>query len=409
MKHIKIFSAVLITLLGLSAVDAHAEGMAITEWSARGMSLANGMVARADDASAVAYNPAGITQIPGTSLMLGSALTLPGGKIRTGNTDTKAEATQWIIPHFYVTHQLNDRFWVGAGVFARYGLGNSFPDNWPGQIGLTDVALYTATVNPNIVWKVNDHLSLAAGVEISGVDMTLKQKYGAANRSKMHGQGAAFGVNLALHLQLNEEWSMGLTWRSRQVFNVHGDIEWDQQLGAVALDYHFMQNADVHGKLCMPDVFSLGVAWKPNPKLSIEGDIFYTVWSNYRHLNIYLEAPANKVMEQPKHWKDTWAFSGSVEYKALDWLALRFGYLYETSPINKGNADYLVPSNGRHYFTFGTGFFWDNWTLDLAYTYIKVQDLDYNQSAAHSGGKVLAGKSHGVHSHNMGISLGYRF
>ena len=38
--------------------EARAEGFSITQWSARGMALGNGMAGRADDPSAVAYNPA---------------------------------------------------------------------------------------------------------------------------------------------------------------------------------------------------------------------------------------------------------------------------------------------------------------------------------------------------------------
>ena len=45
---------------------AQAEGFALSDFGARGTALAGGMVARADDPSAVAWNPAGITQLPGT-------------------------------------------------------------------------------------------------------------------------------------------------------------------------------------------------------------------------------------------------------------------------------------------------------------------------------------------------------
>lgn len=50
---------------------AQAEGFALSDFGARGTALAGGMVARADDPSAVAWNPAGITQLPGTQIMVG--------------------------------------------------------------------------------------------------------------------------------------------------------------------------------------------------------------------------------------------------------------------------------------------------------------------------------------------------
>ncbi len=422
MKHLtSLIGAALV--LAVTSSGARAEGFGITEWSARGMALAGGMVARADDASAVAYNPAGITQLPGTTLMFGSALSLPSGSIetrmggRTSNTDAKKD--YWILPHFYVTHQMTDSLWLGAGVFPRFGLGNSFPGNWPGSAGMTDVVVHTITVNPNIAWKINDHIAFAAGVEFSGGDMTLKQHYqlGAfGNRSKLKGQGGALGANLALHVRFNDQWAAGLTYRSRMALNIHGKARWDRQIGAAvppSNPLRFMQDSDLHGAMSLPDTLALGVAWKASPNLSFEADVVCNTWSNYRHLDIYLEDAADTVLVQPKHWRDTWAFSGSVEYKPLRWLALRAGYTYETSPMNHANADYLVPSNGRQYFTLGAGFFWERWALDVGYTFIKVRDLNYDQAAAAQNHSVihtvLPGRSHNVHAHNVGVSLGYNF
>lgn len=130
MKHLtSLIGAALV--LAVTASGARAEGFGITEWSARGMALAGGMVARADDASAVAYNPAGITQLPGTTLMFGSALSLPSGSIETRvngkTTDTDAKKDYWILPHFYATHQMTDSLWLGVGVFPVSAWATAFP------------------------------------------------------------------------------------------------------------------------------------------------------------------------------------------------------------------------------------------------------------------------------------------
>ena len=54
---------------------------ALKGWSARGLALAGGMVGRADDPSALAYNAAGITQLSGTRVMGGFDLHVPTGSI----------------------------------------------------------------------------------------------------------------------------------------------------------------------------------------------------------------------------------------------------------------------------------------------------------------------------------------
>ena len=60
---------------------AQAEGFALSDFGARGTAL--GMVARADDPSAVAWNPAGITQLPGTQIMVGMTAIQPSGTVDT--------------------------------------------------------------------------------------------------------------------------------------------------------------------------------------------------------------------------------------------------------------------------------------------------------------------------------------
>ena len=68
---------------------------------------------------------------------------------------------------------------------------------------------------------------------------------------------------------------------------------------------------------------------------------------------------------QPQNWRDTWGFNVSAEYKALDWLTLRGGYVFETSPMKDSTCDYMTPSNGRHRITAGVGFNWISGPLTL--------------------------------------------
>ena len=72
MKKLCVVSA-LCLMCACQATAVMAEGFAMTQWSARGLALAGGMVGRADDPSAIAYNAAGITLLPGTQVMGGIA------------------------------------------------------------------------------------------------------------------------------------------------------------------------------------------------------------------------------------------------------------------------------------------------------------------------------------------------
>ncbi len=397
--------------------EARAEGFSITQWSARGMSLGNGLVGRADDPSAVAYNPAGITQLPGTQLMLGTVIERPTSRISgewsvpgtpyKQNSSTSIEQKTWVIPHFYVTHQMTDRAWLGVGVFSRAGLGNGYPDSWPGSSGLVNVRLQTVTINPNIAFKVTDRLSLALGAEVTGGDMELNlhtrvPSYGIDSHGTLKGRGYALSGNLALHYAVNDQWRVGFIYRSRMDLKVTGTNRWSQQA------INPMRDSSLHGTIHLPDQFALGVNYRPNDQWSFEAGATYFVWSAYKRLDIHLEAPVNDLLtDGTKQWHDNWGFNVSAEYKPLDWLALRLGYIYETSPLNEGHADFIAPTNGRQYFTGGVGFMWDQWALDLGYAYIKVKDVSYHNTEATP--YVFNGRSHRSHAHSMSASLSYKF
>ena len=452
------FAAAALLSFGLvagSVSGAHAEGFAITEWSARGMALGGGagggMVARADDPSAVAYNPAGITQIPGTATQMGLAVSMLNFDLTrydTGKTVSSSDQA-WPIPHFYLTHQLNDKWWFGIGTFTRYGLGSQFPDNWaapgkeatypvevmpgftakiPASSGLKSVTLLSSTINPNIAYKINDIWSVSAGVSYTWGYLSLNQQYninaaipgtpinlgsGHAD-ARIHSEnGYAFGYNFGLHARFNDQWSAGLTYRASEDMTFKGQTRFrfsgDDAVVGMMKDQMRTCNAD--GKLSIPDVITLGVMYKPLPNLSFEGDVAYTVWSRFRNLTINMHDNNTPQFFEQKNWRDTWAFTFGVEYAPIDWMTLRAGFTYETSPLQDVNYyDYLVPSNGRNYYTLGAGFKYENWTLDLAYMYIDVRDINYStHTDDHGMIRTYEGKAHNSYAHNFGLTIGYKF
>jgi len=157
--------------------------------------------------------------------------------------------------------------------------------------------------------------------------------------------------------------------------------------------------------------------WKPLPNLSCEVGAIWTRWSTYNALNIYSDKGLRSVNQ--KSWRDGWNFNASVEYRPLDWLALRLGYWHETPVTNDKYADYLLPINGRDTLTAGVGFKWQNWTLDLAYAHIWIYPISYDKPGARDaaaqavpGGpqaRILPGSSKNCHADMFSVSLGYSF
>lgn len=402
---------------------ARGEGFSLNEWSARGVALANGLVGRADDVSALAYNAAGITQLPGTHIMGGLAFISPSGSVEgytaAGSHTTSAKPNTWLAPHAFISHQLNDTVWLGLGVFSRFGLGNTYSEDWFGRYNMYDVGVQTLSFVPTIALKLNDMLSVSAGLDIMHGSMYLGSKIPTVTTSmqsfdndmQLEGTGWGVGAHVGLHMRFNDQWSVGLSYKSQVTLHLNGDVEFGWQGNNLARQTMHLPEArdcSAEATLQLPDSLALGIAYKPLDNLSFEVGATWTRWSTYNALNIYME---DYGAINNKEWRDGWNFNASVEYKPLDWWALRAGFFYETPVVNEDYADFIVPTNGRKTLTLGTGFQWNSWTLDLAYAHVWVNSTDYgntSSSGIRSAG-ILGGNSKDVSADICMFSIGYSF
>ncbi|MCX6995889.1 MAG: OmpP1/FadL family transporter [Kiritimatiellaeota bacterium] len=389
-----------VLMAGTWAPGARGAGFASYEGSARGNALGGTLVGRADDASAIYYNPAGITQLPGDQLMFGATATMPMTDVTTltpqGNVKTSTARNTWLPPHVYATHQFNDQLWMGAGLFSRFGLGTEFPDNWPGRYNSYNAVIQSLTLNPDLAVKLTDQLSLAAGIQATWLDIRLERKTpGMAGQDlnlKLTGNDIAFGYNLGLRYAPSEWLALGASYVSKVREGVTGSAD----LGVA--------KTDASSNVELPDEFSVGVAVKPSPKVTVEVGATYTGWSTYDQLDVKFANPQVLGPQAviPKNWANVWRYQAGVEYAATKALMLRAGYVYDEEPIPQATADYLVPANDRQLFSVGAGYRWSRWMLDVSYTYVLIKD---RHITARPNDGVLESDFSNGNAHMVGLSL----
>jgi long-chain fatty acid transport protein len=426
------FGALLIAAIVVVAVaqPSFGAGFALYEGSARGNALGGAMVGRADDPSALFYNPAGITQLPGLQVMGGATFVMPSTTVETfqggHKTSTDSEDNVWIPPHLYATYQFNDSLWFGLGIFSQFGLGTEFPDTWPGRYNNYKAFIETLSINPNVAYKINDQLSIAAGMTAMWFDLTLDKKINPGSifgiptpqaqdiDSHLTGDSWGYGFNLALHYKPFDWMALGFSYRSEVKQHIEGTADFTKPTAA-RVPASWFNDTDASGAIKLPAEVFLGAAFKPCQNVTWEVGGVLTMWSSFRDLTvnfanpiIVLPQPLPSVSQQrsPKDWDDEWRIQTGIEYKALDWLDLRVGYVFDMEPSLSRTVDYLVPANDRHLFSGGAGFHWNKWTLDLSYTFLLIEDRDVFHSTA-SG--VLPSKFRDGDAHLVGISMSYKF
>ena len=426
-RGVKGFSCVV--LAGLACILAYPQGVlgagfALYETGARANSLGSAMVGRADDPSAIFFNPAGITQLPGFQVMGGAIVIAPGTTVTTshpgiGETSNSTDGHIWFPPHLYATYQINNHLWLGFGMFSPFGLGSEFDGDWPGRFNSYRVIIETLNINPNIAWKINDEWSVAAGFNAMWFNLDLRNKIDPIRTGnnprnlfnvdqRLEGDSWGFGGNVGVRYQPLDWLAFGASYRSRVKQTVEGraDFARPRQLRRTP----FFRDTDATGSIVLPDELFLGVTFYPSKVWSIELGAFWTNWSTFDELTIHYKnaiAPGVDSATREKNWTDVWRIHGGVEYKVCDWLDLRTGYEYDMEPIPDDHADYLVPANDRHLFAFGPGLHWGPWNFDLSYMYLLITDRDVDARQVTDG--VLDSKFRDGDAHLIGFSITRKF
>lgn len=417
-----------------AAKTAQAEGFALYEWSARGVALGGSVMARKPDPSTIAYNPAQLTRLPGTQIMGGISAVIPRGKVtafdpvENRKIVTHARARTWLVPHFYMTHELSDKVTLGFGQFTRFGLGFEYDHDWPGRFNIYGVDLQTISWNPSVGVKLTDDLSIGAGVELMYVNLDIKSRskvpLGPVGNMELdsnikNAEDFGIGFNLGLHYKFNDQWAIGLAYRSPVKVHAWGDQRFTN-MGTTpsqgmpggytdaaadkAMNSNF-KDGKAHSHVRLPESISGGISWYPWEDFSIEVGATWTKWSNFRELKIHLPNQ-NDPQTSSKDWKNSWRFNAGIEYDMLDWLTLRGGYVYDRSPMTDRYQDYLVPTSERHIYSTGVGLHFDNWDVDLTYAYIQIEGRNYDQDLERG---VLSSHTRGADSHIGSVSLTYKF
>lgn len=395
------------------AGSASAAGFSLYEWSARGNAMGGAVIASPGDASTIASNPAGMTDVEGMSLVAGVTGIYPMAKVNFNGAynDATGKSNVWLPPHAYFSAQLNDKWWIGLGTFSRFGLGTEYDEQWTGRYNVYEASIESLSANPNLAYKLNDQWSFAVGAEVmwlqflqrKAVDFTgvnNPNTYATDVNAKLLGDSVGVGLTLSAYYEPTDWLRAGLTYRSQMQHTVEGDATFEPGP---------FSDAEAEGDLVLPDSVSFGVAVKPLDKLTVEADVVWTRWSTYNELTIRYRTPIIGAVSQSssqKDWKDVYRYQIGAEYALYDWLDLRAGFVYDQSPINGDRADYMVPANDRKLYSGGLGFHWEQWTLDLSYTYLESAEREY--STRQSEG-IFKSEAVDLETHIIGMTVGYRF
>ncbi len=373
------------SVLLLCPVVTIAQALRFQPQGASAAGQGNAFAAQADNASAIHYNPAGLTQVRDLQAVFGIALL--GGSIKTTSAtglDTRGDyggSVSFPPPgHTYLSANLGalgmprlSDVTIGLGLVTSFGLRTRYPIDGPFNTAVTSAELPLIHIKPTIAYQVSKDFSVAVGADIytfAGFlgEGHVEQKqisaggFGISPGSsiELNGTGTGAGVTVGLlYTPVRNETdkpivSVGLVYRSQVVLPLNGS---------------FLVNgakvADAATDLVLPQRFIGAVAVWPvrtsEREWKVELDVEYVGWSSNRNLDVRLSNGA--AIPQPQQWKNVPVIAIGTEHKWMNprWLshwevAARSGYTYTGDPVPDQTFNPGIISLPAHTLSLGVGF-----------------------------------------------------
>src|SRR4051812_12875812 len=269
-----------------SARPAFALGFRVADQNAAATARGDAFVATADNASAVYYNPAGITQLKGTELLLGGYgisfnarvnLDTPGYKDFDNKYDPQA------VPQLFATYQIpKSPLTLGFGIYAPFGFRNRYADDVPFRNIAKEGSIQYLTFNPVLALQVSRTFSVAAGATINYAKTELVNGVTALHDEfRFEGDDTAFGFNLGVLWQPTKQHSFGATYVSQTVMDFDGytHLQYASQTFSIPVAPGIVVPFTVPGvdhrehasaRLEFPQRATIGYSFRPTPDWNLE-------------------------------------------------------------------------------------------------------------------------------------------
>ncbi len=391
---------------------AMASGFALSGKSASTVGNAfSGTATLAEDASVVASNPAAMQDIEGNQFSVVLSTVVPNLRFKdtasntvTGTANTSVTDPHY-IPNLYYVNTLSSDIRFGFGIYAPFGLGLDYKDDWAGRYTTTGSDLKIINFSPAISFKTSPQTSLAFGLDMQYLNATLQNAvdYGTIclglegpvppypfppgtcagagltpqgndGSQKLTGTSWAIGYTLGLTHDIDEASRFGATFHSATRHDVNGKADFSGQPSLLSTVF-----TDTDGKLTLilPETLSMGYRRIVSPQLQVMVDATWTRWSRYDELVVdFSNSLPTSRTEQ--NWNDVWRLSVGANYQMDDTWLLRGGMSYDQSPVpDAKHRSARIPDGDRTWLNLGTRAKIDsNLDLDLALAY--APDNKYN-------------------------------
>lgn len=313
--------------------SGYASGLYFYEIATEDTSLAGaGQAARAQDASTLMTNPAGMTRLD--SAMLTGGLQLMGGDI-SYHLDDDAVGKRSpgnvmnLFPNasLFYTQPISDTVTAGIGLYGNYGLGIDF-GNWAGERLIKKSTMVAMTLSPAIAWKLSDKVSVGFGPGINYGFLSLTREVDN-NDEKQTDHDWAMNYRLGVLMDLTPQTRAGITWTSKTEYDFSIDAK-ARFPNLPGTEFDLPLTAQIRA----PQQVMFSLVHDINKQWSVMGDWGWQDWSAFGSPKI---TAGDRTLDRTNRLKDTWHYALGAQYRPDEHWRINTGVAYDTSIYRSQN------------------------------------------------------------------------
>lgn len=349
-----------------------ATGFGLYEQGVQGQGNAGAFVARAEDGSALYYNPAGLAQLRFDEIAL-SARTAGSRSFysNAGQSTYRSKLDAEALPSFFWNKRF-ERLGVAAGstVSFEHQLNWQEPD-YPGRylFNKSSYRVYEHMLGLGI--KLNESISVGGSLRYAqleyGLGSTRPRPLDAAQpglyyeaQETYEGEGSGLGISLGAQYYSSHRFSIGVNYQSGIEIDTDGSRSFllitrtDDQRAQADFQTAYL-GTSTRSTFELPQRLQLGINTRVTVRTRIEADISWDGWSSFDGTRIHTEDAAGQEEEVviPRDWKDAYSYRIGADFQHRKALLWRMGIASMGSVVPSQTLSTDFPANHQFMYTFG--------------------------------------------------------
>jgi long-chain fatty acid transport protein len=418
----------------LFATSAWGAGAIFYEVGTPDLGSANaGRAALAQDASTAHGNPAGMTRLDVSQLLLGIQQVILSARFdidpETTNPASPGTASGTdggdaggIFPGgaFYYVQDLDmvaEGLRAGLTFNSFLGLGLDYEDDWAGRYYSQDISILTFNISPVVAYRINENISIGAGPNIMwgklGVKVAINNVLDARTDGRLEIDDDTWGVggNAGIFLELGEDTRFGVTYRSpiELDFNNTAELTNAGPLLHAALAANGLLGASLDLDITIPQEVMGSLYQKITDKWAIMLNGGWQNWQDFGNIDVSIKATDTTDFTADINYKDTWHIALGTQYELAEAWLLSAGAAFDSSPVADNDRTVSLPLDRQ--IRLGLGLQHDiseNVKLGAAYEYMDAGPGRVDQNSG-----PLKGRLDGHYATNIGqffnVTLAWKF